>query len=53
MKEYLLKEFTDVFQGVGRLPGQPYQIRMKENYTLVQHHHDLYQLECSMCTKQS
>ena len=36
-KGYLLKEFADVFQGVGRLPGPPYHIRLKENYTLVQH----------------
>ena len=36
-KEYLLKEFADVFQGVGRLPGPPYHIRLKENYIPVQH----------------
>ena len=36
-KEYLLKEFADVFQGVERLPGPPYHIRLKENYTAVQH----------------
>ena len=36
-KEYLLKEFADVFQGVGRLPGPPYHIRLVENYTQVQH----------------
>ena len=36
-KECLLKKFADVFQGFGRLPGPPYHIRLKENYTLVQH----------------
>ena len=36
-KEYLLKEFADVFQGVWSLPGPLYHIRLKENYTPVQH----------------
>ena len=36
-KEYLLKELADVFQGVGKLPGPPYHIRLKENYAPVQH----------------
>ena len=34
-KEYLLKEVSDVFQG--RLPGPLYHIRLKKNYTPVQH----------------
>ena len=36
-KEYLLREFANVFQGVGGLLGPPYHIRLKENYTPVQH----------------
>ena len=36
-KEYLLKEFADVFQGVGSLTGPPYHIRLKEKHTPVQH----------------
>ena len=36
-KEYLLKEYKDVFSGIGTLPGGPYQIQLKENYTAVQH----------------
>ena len=29
-KEYILKEYNDVFKGVGPLPGGPYHIRLKE-----------------------
>ena len=36
-KEYLLKEYKDVFSGIGTLPGGPYHIQLKENYTAVQH----------------
>ena len=36
-KEYILKEYADVFQGTGTLPGGPYHIRLKEDYRLVQH----------------
>ena len=36
-KEYMLKEYSDVFKGVGTLPGGPYHIRLKENYRPVQH----------------
>ena len=36
-KENLLKEFADVFQGVKSLSGPPDHIRLKENYTPVQH----------------
>ena len=32
-----LKEFSDVFKGVGTLPGGPYHIRLKDNYKPVQH----------------
>ena len=36
-KECLLKEFAHVFQGVESLPGPPCHIRLRENYTPVQH----------------
>ena len=36
-KHYILKEFSDVFKGVGTLPGGPYHIRLKDNYKPVQH----------------
>ena len=36
-KEYILKEYHDVFKGVGTLPGGPYHIRLKEQYKPVQH----------------
>ena len=32
-----MKEYSDVFKGVGTLPGGPYHIRLKEQYKLVQH----------------
>ena len=35
-KEYMLK-YSDVFKGIGMLPGGPYHIRLKEQYKLVQH----------------
>ena len=36
-KEYILKEYHDIFKGVGTLPGGPYHIRLKEQYRPVQH----------------
>ena len=36
-KEYILKEYNDVFKGVGTLPGGSYHIRLKEQYRPVQH----------------
>ena len=36
-KEYILKGYSDVFKGVGTLPGGPYHIRLKEQYRRVQH----------------
>ena len=36
-KDYMLKEYSDVFKGIGTLPGGPYHIRLKEQYRLVQH----------------
>ena len=40
-KEYLLKEFADIFQGVGSLPGPPYHIRLKKNTLQYNIHHIL------------
>ena len=36
-KDYMLREYSDVFKGIGTLPGGPYHIRLKEQYRLVQH----------------
>ena len=36
-KDYMLKEYSDVFKGVGTLPGGPYHTRLKEQYKPVQH----------------
>ena len=36
-KEYILHEYTDVFKGVGTLPGGPYHIKLKDSYKPVQH----------------
>ena len=36
-KDYILKEYNDVFKGIGTLPGGPYHIRLKEEYRPVQH----------------
>ena len=36
-KDYILKEYKDVFKGIGTLPGGPYHIRLKEEYRPVQH----------------
>ena len=35
-KEYIVKEYADVFQGIGTQPGGPYHIRLKQDYKLVQ-----------------
>ena len=35
-KDYMLKEYSDVFKGIGTLPGGPYHIRLKEQYRPVQ-----------------
>ena len=40
MKEYMLKEYSDVFSGVGTLPGKEYHIALKKDYVLVQHSQD-------------
>ena len=36
-KEYLMKEYKDVFSGLGILLGGPIYIELKENYKAVQH----------------
>ena len=36
-KKYMLREYHDVFKGIGTLPGGPYHIRLKEQYRPVQH----------------
>ena len=36
-KEYMLREYSDVFKGVGTLLGGPYHIRLKEEYKPVQY----------------
>ena len=36
-KEYILKEYNDIFKGVDTLPGGSYHIRLKEQYRPVQH----------------
>ena len=36
-KDYILKEYADVFNGIGTLPGPPYHIQLKEDYGTVQH----------------
>ena len=36
-KEYLLKEYSDVFKGIGTLPEGSYYIQVKEDYKLVKH----------------
>ena len=36
-KDYMLKEYSDVFKGIGILPLGPYHIRLKEQYRPVQH----------------
>ena len=36
-KEYLLKEYSDVFKGIGTLPGGSYYIQVKEDYKPVKY----------------
>ena len=52
-KEYMLKEYSGCFQGIGTLPGGRYHIRLKEQYKPVQHPRDQYQWPCKMHTKQN
>ena len=36
-KDYILKKYSNIFKGVGTLPGGPYHIRLKEHYKPVQY----------------
>ena len=36
-KGYQLKEYADVFKGIGTLPGGEYHSQQKEDYKLVHH----------------
>ena len=36
-KDYMLREYSDIFKGIGTLPGGPYHIRLREQYRVVQH----------------
>ena len=36
-KEYILKEYNDVFSVIGNLPGDQYYIKQKKDYKPVQH----------------
>ena len=59
-KEYILKEYSDVFKGIETLPGGPYHIRLKEQYRPVQHPcrsvpvamQDAYKAELERLTKE-
>ena len=35
--EYVILEFEDVFESIGRLPGSKYHIQLKPGVKLVQH----------------
>ena len=35
IKDYILREYSDVFKGDATLPGGPFHIRLKEQYRLV------------------
>ena len=36
-KEKILDVYTDVFDGLGTFPGEPYKFRLKENYMPARH----------------
>ena len=36
-QDYILREYVNVFKGVGGLQGGPYHIRLKQSYRPVQH----------------
>ena len=35
-KEYLMNEYSDIFEGIGTSPGGSYHIQLKEDYKPVQ-----------------
>ena len=47
-KEYLLFEYKDVFEGIGKLPGGPYRIQLKCDVQPVQHPPRQYQKRRSL-----
>ena len=47
-KEYLLSEYKDVFEGIGKLPGGPYRIQLKCDVQPVQHPPRQYQKRRSL-----
>ena len=51
-KECILKEYVDVFTGIGTLPVPAYHIKLKEDYN-PETHHVQYHLECRMHIKQN
>ena len=36
-KEKILEVYTDVFEGLGTFPGEPYRFRLKKNYVPARH----------------
>ena len=45
-KEYILKEYHDVFSVIGTLPGAEYHITLKKGYIPVQHPQRLFPVKC-------
>ena len=37
-KDYIPREYVNIFKAVGSLPGEPYHIRLKQSYKPAQHH---------------
>ena len=37
MKESVLKNYSDIFQGLGKFPGEPYKLRLKPDSTPAKH----------------
>ena len=37
-KHYILKEYADLFNGIGTLPGQPYHIQLRKTMKLFNMH---------------
>ena len=36
-KELVLKNYSDIFQGLGKFPGEPYKLRLKPDSTPAKH----------------
>ena len=52
-KEHLLREYADVFQGIGTIPGGKYHMKLMKDYKPVQIHDNKYQLVLSQPSEQS